>query len=375
MVIVLFFILFLVAPLPTHAQVVINEVFPAPKPGSSEWIELYNAGETATQLDGWSLSDQLSSPTVIHTFSDQTIYSQDFLVIELTSAKLNNSADGVTLKNPSNEIIDQMSYSSSKTGLSWSKNTTHEFELTSPTKSLANISPTPSPSPISTPQPSPLPSLTPSPSPLSTPTPTDTSYHQLISVTKFMACPSTGESEWIQLYNADSESHTLSGWRIRDRNNQTRLINTTIAAQSSEVVSWSGSLLNNSGDEFDLENEQGVSLQHLAYNDCQTNTPTLFTPTANPNSPTPLPSSSPTSAPATLVTPPSPPPALTSAPDIWLSKTSQTTSVASVNRKINFQARKLPMTALLSVILGGGCLFISSGWKLYAEIFKTNPNH
>lgn len=157
-----------------EAQVIINEVFPAPEQGS-EWIELYNPNSQEVELDGWWLEDQLSSPTVVARLENEILLAQNFLVIELSSAKLNNSADGVVLKNSQAEVIDQMSYKSSRAGFSWSKNTAGFFELTLPTKNMINIFPSPSPT------------IAPSPTPTSSPTPTP-------NITKSKPTPTTNKT-------------------------------------------------------------------------------------------------------------------------------------------------------------------------------------
>ena len=156
-------------PTPTQAQtqIIINEVFPAPTQ-DKEWIELYNPSTQEVKLTDWLLEDQLSSPATIFAFTDQTIPAQELLVVELPSAKLNNSADGVTLKDSAAAIIDQMSYPNSKTDYSWSRDSLGNWQLTPPTKNSSNTFP--SPTPYSTPLPTPTPSPLLSPSPASTPT-------------------------------------------------------------------------------------------------------------------------------------------------------------------------------------------------------------
>lgn len=148
--------LLLLTPNQARGQIIINEVFPAPKQGN-EWIELYNPSNQEIDLEGWWLEDQLSSPTIIARIENEALPSLDYLVIELSSAKLNNSADGVVLKNPQAEIIDQMSYQKSESDLSWARNNSGIFELVFPTQNSINIfpSPSPSPSPSSSPKPSP----------------------------------------------------------------------------------------------------------------------------------------------------------------------------------------------------------------------------
>ncbi len=364
---ILVILVFLLISSPAQAQIVINEVFPAPEQGS-EWIELYNTSGQEVALDGWLLEDQLSSPSIIALIENQILLSQNFLVIELSSAKLNNSADGVILKNSQLEIIDQMNYESSKAGLSWAKNSTGVFELTSPTKNTTNIFPSPSPSIVPTP--------TPSSSPL------DTSFHHLITISEFSACPNTNEDEWIKLYNADSQPHSISSWQIRDLNNQTRQLNTTLVAGEYKIISWSGSLLNNNGDEFYLENEFGESWQNIKYNACQFNTSytninqewvetslinsadkkiektaDLQTTFINKN---------------TILVPPILPLPLYLPQQIILNHNA---IVASHQTKLtNIIAKEPPREAVLIVILGGSLLLFSNGWKIHEKISQRHSD-
>jgi hypothetical protein len=356
-------ILFFSAYTPVQGQIIINEVFPAPEQGN-EWIELYNSSDQEIDLNDWLLEDMLSSPSIIAHIQNQTILSQSFLTIELTSAKLNNSADGVILKNSVAEVIDQMSYESSEAGLSWSKNDSSIFELAQPTKNTANVFPSPSISPILSPSPSPT--INPSPSP--TPAPSDTSFHQFITITEFLACPATGEKEWIKLHNSDSQSHSISSWKIRDISNQTRQLSATLVTGEYKIISWSGSLLNNSGDEFNLENELGESLQNIKYEACQTDTPNLASTTTTTTSSVSAPSPSAILALASpaIIAPPSSPPIPNSPQQLIINYDS--TPSANKNQLTKIVTPKLPKEALLSVILGGSWLLFSSSWKIHEKI-------
>jgi hypothetical protein len=368
-ILIMFF--FLVTTPLVKAQISINEVSSHPEQ-SNEWIELHNISPQEIDLDGWTLEDQLSSPSIITQIESQALSPQSFLVIELLSAKLNNSADGVTLKNSLGEIIDQMSYEGSEKGMSWAKNSTGTFELAQPTRNKANIFPSPSPSPTLNPTPDTL--------------PLNNSFHHLITISEFAACPNSGEREWIKLHNSDSQPHSISNWRIRDSSNQTRLVNTTIAAQDFQIISWSGSLLNNGGDEFSLENEVGESWQNIKYDACQfntsyinidqqwvekttvissereTNKESIDTTTENNNELVSL----------TPPTPPIPPSLPYSPQQIGLNHSLPV--VLHQTKLTNIIAKKLPRGALLSVILGGLWLLISCGWKIHEKISQQNSS-
>jgi|SaaInlV_200m_DNA_3_1039701.scaffolds.fasta_scaffold00351_2 hypothetical protein len=348
------FLFFLLASSDAQAQIIINEVFPAPEQGN-EWIELYNPSDQEIDLTNWLLEDLLSSPSVIAIIENQALSPQDYLVIELSSAKLNNSADSVILKNSVAEIIDQMSYEKSETDWSWSRNNAGIFELTQPTKNISNIFPNPSPT------------ITPLPTP--SPSPTDTSFHEFITISEFLACPGNGEKEWLKLYNSDSQPHSISNWKIRDISNQTRLLNTSIAAEAAQIIYWSGSLLNNSGDEFNLENELGENLQDIKYDACQTDVPILTSSISS--SPTPLPHTADTPTLPAKLTPPNPPTLPNSPQRLILSYDSTASSVP--NKKVTLTVKKPPKTAILSVILGGSCLVFSSSWKIHEKISSRPP--
>ncbi len=371
MIFIFIILLFLVTTPLVQAQVFINEVFPAPKQGN-EWIELYNTSNQEIDLSNWLIEDQLSSPSIIARIENQTLSPQGFLVIELLSAKLNNSADGVTLKNSLDEIIDQMSYEKSESGLSWAKNSIEVFELTPPTKNVANIFPSPSPSPTLNP--------TPDISPL------NNSFHHLITISEFSACPNSGEKEWIKLHNADGLDHVISNWQIRDLNNQSRQINVTLLAGASQIISWPGSLLNNSGDEFSLENEVGESWQNIKYDACQFNTSyinidqewiekTTVASTEKETSKENIDTTTETNnklVSLTLPNPPAPPSLPYSPQQIILNHSLPV--VLHQTKLVDIVTRKLPRGALLSVILGGSCLLIGNGWKINEKISKQNSD-
>lgn len=116
--------LLLVSPT-APAQVVINEVMYAPAANEPEWIELFNNGTDAVNLAGWQLHDATASrpllPTVLlppKTFvvatSDTAALRQArpgryrMLLVKLPT--FNNDDDDVTLRNPSDNVVDSFHY-------------------------------------------------------------------------------------------------------------------------------------------------------------------------------------------------------------------------------------------------------------------------
>lgn len=255
-------VMLLAAPIAT-AQVVINEVHPQPVNGP-DWVELYNLGTESVDLTAWTLEDQLSTPSVLTTFSATILTAGEYLVIEV-GQKLNNTGDGVVLKTPQGMIQDQMSYSAATLGQSWARwpNGTGGFVLVEPSRAAFNLAPSPSPSS----QPSPAPSSSPTPS--SSPSPTPWLSLPPLQASEVNACPVSGEQEWLELYNPDSQPYTLTNWKVRDSADNTRNVTGIIPGQGFGVVSWSGSLLNNTGDTLTLETPTGQPLWTVELGSCQ----------------------------------------------------------------------------------------------------------
>src|SRR5258708_4455027 len=102
------------------AQVVINEVHPAPSSGN-DWIELKNTGSDSVSLTSWTLEDTSGAMPTNPTLNNLNMSAQSYLAIEVSN-RLNNGGDSVILKNPSGQTIDQFSYLSSQSDMSWSRN-------------------------------------------------------------------------------------------------------------------------------------------------------------------------------------------------------------------------------------------------------------
>lgn len=309
LVLVLFIVSFVLLPTPVQAAIIISEVYPAPSSGENEWIELFNTSSENVTLSGWKLQDKLSSPSDIFSFTTQTIPAQSFLSLDLNTAKLNNSADGISLYTAQNGVVDTMDYTASETGKSWQRTSpsSTSFMLTTPSKGSDSAefsfissatselttpaaSPNPESSPSTTPQPTtiptvlpsptptatltPSPTATPSPSPAASPTPTSSPTPTpaafdptVIQLSELMACPTSG-SEWIELYNSSDQAITLQNWKITDESANYRTLIGSVAARSWQIFSWSGSLLNNSGDSVTLTTTTGQIISQLEYDSC-----------------------------------------------------------------------------------------------------------
>lgn len=155
-----------------QAQVVINEFLAdldtSQDESLHEWVELYNTSvDTAIDVTGYVLSDEKDNQlhiTLDHVDkTDLSLEPESYLVIYRRSAKfsLNNSQDTIYLfdSTQSAHPIDSVSYSKTKTGLSWGRIPDGIGLFTNflePTPGKENL-PLPTITPTQTTRPSPLP--------------------------------------------------------------------------------------------------------------------------------------------------------------------------------------------------------------------------
>ena len=122
-----------ISPGYTSQMVLLNEVMYNPVNGEPEWLELYNNLDFDVDLENWSITDLLTTPSKTKIQSKDYIFpGKTFLVIAKDStiknfhrvisskiiispfANLNNDADGIVIKDSRDVTIDSMRYE-----LSW----------------------------------------------------------------------------------------------------------------------------------------------------------------------------------------------------------------------------------------------------------------
>ncbi len=126
----------------TSASVFINELYPNPQSGESEWIELFNLSDTEAILTGMTLTDLTSSVFHLDGF---TILPHGFLTLFKGtdfSFALNNVDETVTLKSSTGSTLDTISYSTSTLGKSIGRpsNLLSTVTTLEPTQNSANPS-------------------------------------------------------------------------------------------------------------------------------------------------------------------------------------------------------------------------------------------
>lgn len=226
-----------------QAQVKINEVNPQPQAGEAEWVELLNTASTSADLSGWVLEDVLSSPKTIFTFGQLILLPNQFTIASF-SGQLNNSADGVTLKNHDGAVLDQMNFESSTLDLSWSLNAEGKYLLTNPSPGLVNTFPTPSPSPAPLPSPDPTPMVT--PTPVVNPNNSNLESILELQITRVSTCPESG-SEWLEWFNPTSSDLAVT-LEISDLQHNRLPLFLQISSQQKAISTLTRNIFNNAGD-------------------------------------------------------------------------------------------------------------------------------
>lgn len=125
-----------------QANIIINELLPDPQSPLSdskdEFIELYNQGNTAVNLNGWSLHDRTNH---VFRIDEVEIAPQSFAVLRssLTKLSLNNDGDEITLVDPAGNEVDQSpDYGVAKAGTSWGLSDGAWSWLSEPTPGATN---------------------------------------------------------------------------------------------------------------------------------------------------------------------------------------------------------------------------------------------
>lgn len=101
----------------------VNEFMPDPiGSDDAEWIELYNSGDQAVNLNGWALDDDPNGGSSPYKIKDNIIIqAKGFLVFghEETKLVLNNTSDAVVLSDPNNKVVSSFRYDKTKEGVVW----------------------------------------------------------------------------------------------------------------------------------------------------------------------------------------------------------------------------------------------------------------
>ena len=217
----------------------INEVMYNPADGNPEWVELVNASLDSVNINNWSVSDVLTTPTKNLITSDDVFIAPNelFIIAKDTSfnsahpntdvkvffsnfGSLGNTSDGVIIYDFRNGIIDSLFYSSS-----WGGKKGYSLERISLTEQ-ANDSTN---------------WVTSLDESGSTPGIENSIYNvpsydrNVLIINEIMYDPETNNSEYVEFYNLSSNPVNIGGWKFEDENRNTnKLIETSFVIQPQE---------------------------------------------------------------------------------------------------------------------------------------------
>ncbi|PIR62963.1 MAG: hypothetical protein COU65_00765 [Candidatus Pacebacteria bacterium CG10_big_fil_rev_8_21_14_0_10_42_12] len=260
--------LYLITAQEARAQVFISEIYPNPNSGESEWIEIYNSSTQSADLSGFSLYDTLSQPSLLVRFSDLIIAPLTSYVATISGSKLNNTGDTVIFYDSQQATASAMSYESSEKGLSWNLTSLFDSSIYLATPSAGIFVAKEVVVEIEEPESASESAETPAATQTE---PIDTSK---ITLSEIMACPNTGNLEWIELFS--EKDITLENWILTDKSGNTRNLSGEIDANSYGVFEWSSSILNNSGDEFSIVTNIGQLVAEAKYEECKVGKSLVF---------------------------------------------------------------------------------------------------
>ncbi|OGY25164.1 MAG: hypothetical protein A2Z11_00055 [Candidatus Woykebacteria bacterium RBG_16_43_9] len=77
--------------------------------------------------------------------------------------------------------------------------------------------------------------------------------------------PTKGGKEWVELYNPNSSTVDLTGWKLVDAANHSKTLSGSVAAKSYKVFEYSSGWLNNGGDILSLVNPSGKLAEKYSF--------------------------------------------------------------------------------------------------------------
>ncbi len=110
------------------SPIYLSEIYPAPKLGEDEWIEIYNPNSVSVPLGNWILDDVKNGGSKPYTFPEGSwMNAGEYLSVyaQQSGLKLNDSGDEVRLTSPDGSFGDQMNYEKARKGQSIARSNTN----------------------------------------------------------------------------------------------------------------------------------------------------------------------------------------------------------------------------------------------------------
>lgn len=102
---------------PEVSNIRISEAFVYPASGGNEWVELYNPNNFEATLLNWYIDDQAEIGAAPRKFT-LVLPSKGYGVHEIATGIFNNTGDSVRILNAHEQVIDSLTYTTSRKGVS-----------------------------------------------------------------------------------------------------------------------------------------------------------------------------------------------------------------------------------------------------------------
>ncbi|QQG44540.1 MAG: lamin tail domain-containing protein [Candidatus Roizmanbacteria bacterium] len=210
--------------------------------------------------------------------------------------------------------------------------------------------------------------------------------------------PSSGQEEWVELYNDEDKQIDISGYSLTDAANNKITLPATIGPLSF-ISATSSNVLNNSGDTLNLKNSLNEIIEIITYSGSFNNEKSYarcpdgngswsIVTTLTRNQPNPCPSSTPTLTPTYAIEPTPtiaqtiPTPELTSTPSATLIPTTSETIIPtslpttipspSLTLTPTFPLSPTPLTSYDNIYLSEAMVYPETGESEWVELFNNN---
>ncbi len=201
-------------------KILISEVMYEPENGEPEWIEFVNVSDDSINLKDWSVSDILPSPgkSFITNYDLYIGAGEYFIICRDTSfynyhpdletkiiissfGSLSSSTDGVVIYDFRNGIIDSLKYNSKWGGRNGSS--LERISFTGATNDSSNWT-------------SSLSKLKSTPGKSNSVVDTKPGVRNQLTINEIMFDPDTDNNEFVEFYNASTDSVNIGGWKLED---------------------------------------------------------------------------------------------------------------------------------------------------------------
>ncbi len=243
-------------------SLLINEIYPSPASGETEWLEVYNLGEAAVGLSGWTVMDASGNKENLvkengeaSASSEIKIEAKNFLVLETNKVSLNNTGDTIYLYSATGVLMDSVTYPSlSKKSYARKKDGEGEWQVTTDiTKGISNVINSASETET-----------------VKTTEEEEEIYNYSLAVLEFYPCPETGAAEWLRLQNQGTQAVNLLGFKVKNGASSVsrNLGDVTLNAGASAKIEFASGVAPNSGGTLLLLDPAGETVTEVTYAAC-----------------------------------------------------------------------------------------------------------